>query len=230
MEETFDWADFLQRFSTNVLWHFTGYNKGEEESLAIIKKIIEEKKLRIGKSPVEVLMKSGERRWGHCCSCMCDIPFKDLRIHTARYGKYGIAFDKIKAITDGQFNPVLYIHKDHIFFKYTEEELLPHIDFLTGLNKPGQKLLDYLVLLGTYMKRSNLTAPISIGDQIVDYKQNNNFYYEREWRAAYDWDFEKDDIETIMVQRKNIKDIRDFLEKHEMSDVPVVTYEMLLKV
>lgn len=229
MEETFDWADYLQRFSTNVLWHFTGYNKGEEESLAIIKKIIEEKKLRIGKSPVEILMKSGERRWGHCCSCMGDIPFKDLRIHTSRYGKYGVAFDKIKAIKDGKFNPVLYMHKDHIFFEYTENELLPHIDQLTSIKVAGKKLYEYLVLFGTYIKRSDLTAPISIGNRIVDDLQNNNFYYEREWRSAYDWDFEKNDIEAIMVQRKNVKEIKDFLEKNEMSDVSIVTYEMLLK-
>lgn len=230
MEETFDWAYFLQRFSTNVLWHFTGYNKSEGESLATLKKIIEEKRLRVGKYRAEVLMRSGIKRWGHPCSCMCDIPFKDLRIHTSRYGKYGVAFDKIKAIKDGKFNPVLYIHKDHIFFDYTENELLPFIDMLTSVKVAGEKLSEYLFLLGTYIKRSDLTAPLSIGNPIVDDLQNNNFYYEREWRSAYDWDFEKDDIETIMVQRKNIKDIRDFLEKHEMSDVPVVTYEMLLKV
>ena len=230
MEETFYWSDFLQKFSTNVLWHFTGYNKGEDESLATLKKIIEEKRLRIGKYRAEVLMGSGEKRWGHPCSCMCDIPFKDLRIHTSRYGNYGVAFDKIKAIKDGKFNPVLYIHKDHIFFEYTEKELLPYIDMLTRVKDAGEKLYEYLLLLGTYIKRSDLTIPLSIGKKIVDDLQNNNFSYEREWRSAYDWNFEKDDIETIMVQRKNIKYVRDFLEKNEMSDVPVVTYEMLLKV
>jgi len=230
MEETFDWADFLQRFSTNVLWHFTGYNKSEDESLTRLKNIISEKKLKVGKYHAEVLLRGGIKRWGHPCSCMCDIPFKDLRIHTSRYGKYGVALDKIKAIKDGKFNPVLYIHKDHIFFEYAENELLPYIDLLTGVEVAGEKLSEFLFLLGTYMKRSDLTAPLSIGNPIVDDLQNNNFYYEREWRSAYDWDFEKDDIEAIMVQRKNIKDIKDFLEKHEMSNIPIITYEMLLKV
>jgi len=229
MNDSIDLADYLQRFSTKVLWHFTGYNKNDEKSFSILKDILKEKKLSIGIMPSTVVMSDGKRRQGHPCSCMCDIPFKDLRIHTSRYGKYGIAFDKNNAIIKGQFNPVLYMHKDHIFLKYTETELLPYIDFLTINNEAGRKLSEYLLLLGTYMKRSDLTARIDIGNPIADDLQDNNFYYEREWRSAYEWKFENCDVEAIMVQRKNIKDIKGFLEKHELSDVPIVTYEMLKK-
>ncbi|MBA7656604.1 hypothetical protein ES703_64530 [subsurface metagenome] len=230
MQIQYGLEDFLQRFSTKVLWHFTGYKKTEEESFSILKKIIEEKKLRVGEYRPEVIMPSGERRWGHHCSCMCDIPFKDLRIHTERYRKYGIAFDKNKAIIAGQFNPVLYIHRDHVFFKYADAELLKDIDELTRISgKFGEKLLKYLVLLGTYIKRSDLTAPVSIGNPILDDLQDNNFYYEREWRSAYPWEFKDEDVEAVMVQRKDFKDMKSFLEKCGMSDVPIVTYEMVEK-
>ncbi len=222
--------DFYQRFSTKVLWHFTGYKKTEEESFSILKKILEEKRLKVCKSPPEVIMPSGKKRWGLPCSCMCDIPFKDLRIHTERYKKYGIAFDKKSAITDGQFNPVLYIHKNHRFFEYADEKLFGYIDKLTQTTgEYGKKLYQYLVLLGTYVKRSNLTARVSSGNPNLDDIQDNNFYYEREWRSAYDWNFKDEDIETIMVQRENLEDIKSHLEKCEMSNVPLVTYEMVEK-
>lgn len=231
MQERSGWEDFLQRFSTKVLWHFTGYNKSEEKAFSILKTILKEKILKEGKYyPMVIMPVSGEKRWGHRCSCMCDIPFKDLRIHTERYGKYGLAFDKNKAIINGHFNPVLYIHKDHIFFKHTDAVLLKDIDELTRLaGGYGKKLFDYLVLLGTYIKRSDLTAPVSSGNPILDELQDNNFYYEREWRSAYPFTFKNEDIEAIMVQRKNFDEIKNFLEKCGMSNVPVINYEMLEK-
>lgn len=231
MQERSGWEDFLQRFSTKVLWHFTGYNKSEEEAFSKLKKILEEKILKVGEyCPIVIMPTSREKRWGHNCSCMCDIPFKDLKIHTIRYGKYGIAFDRNKAITNGHFNPVLYLHRDHVFFKYADEELLGYIDELTRTTgEYGEKLKKYLVMLGTYLKRSDLTAPVSSGNPILDDEQNNNFYYEREWRSAYPFTFRNEDIEAIMVQRKNLDEIKNFLEKCGMSNVPVITYEMLDK-
>ncbi|MFX0211951.1 MAG: abortive infection system antitoxin AbiGi family protein, partial [Candidatus Hodarchaeota archaeon] len=204
--------DFLQRFATKVLWHFTGYNKNDEKAFLVLKKILEDRELKLGEYCPEVIMPiSGEKRWGHPCSCMCDIPFKDLRIHTRRYGKYGIAFDKNKAITKGHFNPVLYIHKDHILFKHVEEKLLGKIDELTRTTGDyGKRLYEYLVILGTYIKRSDLTASVSDGNPFLDDQQDNNFYYEREWRSAYSWKFKNEDIEAIMIQRKDIEDINNF--------------------
>jgi hypothetical protein len=230
MNKLFDWADFLQRFATKVLWHFTGYNKSEEDSFGILKSIISERKLRLGKIHSEVILPSGKKRLGYPSICMCDIPFKDLRIHISRYGKYAISFDKTKAIASGQFNPVFYMHKDHFLFKYTEEELLPYIDTLVSSgNEYSEKINNFLLLLGTYVKPSDLTAPISIGNTHLDEMQNNNYYYEREWRSAYEWNFKNEDIEAIMVQKKDIKEINKIIEANGISDVPIITYEMVEK-
>lgn len=231
MRPQYGLEDFLQRFATKVLWHFTGYKKSEEKAFLILKQILKEKILKVGEYPPIVIMPlSGERRWGHPCSCLCDIPFKDLRIHTERYGNYGIAFNKNGAVTKGHFNPVLYIHKDHVFFQHADAVLLKDIDDLTRLaGEFGRKLYEYLVLLGTYIKRSDLTAPVSSGNPEHDDLQDNNFYYEREWRSAYPWEFKNQDIEAIMVQRKDIEEINNFLKEHGISNVPVVTYEMIEK-
>jgi len=42
--------------------------------------------------------------------------------------------------------------------------------------------------------------------------------------------FEEGDIEAIMVTKRKMRDAKEFLAKHEMDHVSVVTYEMLLKV
>lgn len=228
MNELFDWADFLQRFSTKVLWHFSGYNKSPNEAISIIKKIIEEQNLRIGNYHSELIMPSGTKRYGYPCVCMCDIPFKDLRIHTIRYGRHGLAFNKKKAIINGQFNPVLYIHKGHFLFDYVEKYLINYIDELTKLNSVLSKNInEYMFIIGTYLKPSDLTAPITVGNARVDLEQNNNFYYEREWRSAYGWNFGKEDVEAIMVPKKDLDEMREFLEDKKMNNIPVITYEMI---
>lgn len=159
---------------------------------------------------------------------MCDIPFKDLRIHTIRYGQYGIAFNKIHAIEKGQFNPVLYIHKNQFLFKYIEIAILPYIDSLAKMKNPfSQKLDEYLRILGTYLKPGNLTAELSIGEKNIDDQQENNFYFEREWRSAYPWKFNEEDIETIIVPKKDYNDIQGFLKQTKYEDLPIVTYEMI---
>jgi len=120
MQPQIDLADFLQRFSTKVLWHFTGYNKPENKAFAILLSILTTQTLKVSEEPSIIKMPSQKDRWGYGCSCMCDIPFRDLKIHIVRYGNFGIAFHKRHGIILGHFNPVLYVHKDHPLFKHAE--------------------------------------------------------------------------------------------------------------
>jgi hypothetical protein len=229
MEKKLDLADLLQRFSTKVLWHFTGYAKDDIVAYNKLKSIVESQTLRLTEHPEPVIMAGGERRWVYSYSCMCDIPFKDLRIHTIRYGKCGIAFNRNKAIQFGQFNPVLYIHKDNPLFKKVSE-ILPEIDKLIEPHDILQrKVTGFLALLGTFVKRSDLTANIAIGDIEVDKEQNNNFYYEREWRSAVEWKFTKVDVEAIMIPGNQFNDIKSLLEKNGFEDTPIISYEMIEK-
>ena len=229
----FDWADYLQRFSTKVLWHFTGYQKENKLALEILKQIIHQRTLKLSERKTEIIMPSGQKRYGYACSCMCDIPFKDLRIHVSRYGAYGIAFNKENAINFGGFNPVLYIQKNHSVLKHIEDELLPFIDHISKLLKDSSnkinKIEEYLNIIGSYIKRSDLTAPISIGNPVIDKNQDNNFYYEREWRSIFDWKFSAENIEGIMVLKQDLNEIRKFMESEKIETVPVIPYEMVLR-
>ncbi|MFH0935702.1 MAG: abortive infection system antitoxin AbiGi family protein [Candidatus Omnitrophota bacterium] len=229
MANTHDLADFLQRFSTKVLWHFTGYDKSESKAYEILKLIVESKILKLADHPEPVIMDGGEHRWVYTYSCMCDIPFKDLRIHTVRYGKYGLAFNKEKAIKSGHFNPILYIHKDSRLFKLASQ-VLPEIDNLVlPQGELNRKVTRFLALLGTFVKPSDLTAPIIVGNVQVDKEQNNNFYYEREWRSAFQWEFISSDLEAIMVPKRDFNNIKQLLDKNEFIDTPIIPYEMVEK-
>lgn len=229
MADGFNLEDFLQRFSTKVLWHFTGYQKPDAQANEILRKIIESRTLELSQHPEPVIMGTGERRWVYTYSCMCDIPFKDLRIHTLRYGKYGIAFHRNKAIQSGHFNPVLYVHKDSFLFKRASE-ILPEIDKLTLPHKEVEaKVTEFLALLGTFVKRSDLTAPISIGSVQIDKEQNNNFYYEREWRSAFKWSFEPSSVAAVMVPQADFNSTRMLLDSKSFVDTPVIPYEMVDK-
>lgn len=222
-----DYVDLLQRFASKALWHFTGYGKTDQASLAILKKVILEQTLKRTERPDDIIMPSGETRWTYGYSCMCDIPFKDLRIHILRYGHYGIAFNKKDAITVGKFNPVLYVHKEQDLFKLADK-LLKDLDRLSAPHKElEQTLLKLLGIFGVYVKRCDLTAPISVADQEIDKQQNNNFYYEREWRSAFEWKFKNSDIEAIMVPRKSFVDIKSFLETKGFEDTPIILSEMV---
>ncbi|MDD5477849.1 MAG: abortive infection system antitoxin AbiGi family protein, partial [Candidatus Omnitrophica bacterium] len=203
-ENSTDAVDYLQRFSTKTLWHFTGYNKSPQDSFARLVSIASAGLLKISDKSFTIKMPtSGVKRIGFPSSSVCDIPFKDLRLHILRYGGFGIAFNRKRAIRDGHFNPVLYINKDHVFLKHADQ-VLPELERLASGDQALQKLLqEYLTMIGTYVVRSDLTSPIHI-DPRVDEEQNNNFYYEREWRSAYNWNFKKDDVITVMMPQNYI--------------------------
>lgn len=204
------WEDYLQRFSTKVLWHFTGYRwyvdgDGEKEKNAfdVLKAITREGQLNISEEAFTIIMPSGTEREGYRGSCLCDIPFKDLRIHTSRYGEFGIAFAKNEAIAQGCFNPVWYVHHKHPLFDMAES-LLEIFDPTNDQESNPNKALDgYLRLIGTFAKRGNLTSNVKLGDKRLDDNQLNNFYYEREWRSTIPWNFKKGDVLAVMVSNES---------------------------
>ncbi len=220
-------ADYLQRFSTKVLWHFTGYNKTEEEAYERLVSITKNKQLKVSEKPAIIKMSSGEERWGYEHSCMCDIPFKDLKIHIARYGCFGVAFKKESAVLKGFFNPVLYMHKDHHLFKHAET-LLKQLDKLSSPHERLEETLqEFLILLGTYVIKGDLLSDIHL-DPSMDEEQKNNFYYEREWRSAYKWDFNETDVVAVMLTQEKISDFKNKLGD-EFPNMSIISAEMVEK-
>jgi hypothetical protein len=213
-----DWANYLQRFSTKVLWHFTGYEKSDDQALEILKAIISSNRLQISHKDRVVLMNDGKRRDGWGYASLADIPFKDLLIHAMRYGRYGISFSKKCAIS-AQFNPVLYVDRNHAFFKHAQY-LLQHIDELIpdnlDLSKPSplKCLNEYLYMIGTYVKASELSQPVKF-DSNLDKLQKNNFYYEREWRSPYDWNLQAGDVHSILAPKRDLDFLAKFIKQQK---------------
>jgi Putative abortive phage resistance protein AbiGi, antitoxin len=133
-QQSYDFSIFLQRFSSKVLWHFTGYKKTEVEAYQILDAILTTKTLELGRENEAVVMNSGERRGGHRVACVCDIPFRDLRIHTLRYGTIGIAFHKKAALEKGHFNPVFYVHRRNPLFDQAHDLVKKLTQWISTLN------------------------------------------------------------------------------------------------
>ena len=196
-----DLADYFQRFSTRVLWHFTGYKKQPEKAFEILNLILETSTLRVSEKSEMILMHNGQKRWGYPIACMCDIPFRDLRIHMLRYGQFGIAFHKRHAVSHGQFNPVLYVHKENrLFLEATGllNEIEKDVQPDSILHKNLQK---YFWMIGSLVKRGDLNRIIEL-DSELDTNQDNNFYYEREWRTIFPWQFNDPSIAAIMIPQE----------------------------
>ena len=226
MEDIYDFADILQRFSPQVLWHFTGYNKPPDKAFEILQNIVKDKTLKISQRSTHIIMPSENKRWGYKSSCMCDIPFKDLWIHTRRYGEFGIAFHKASAILIGAFNPVLYVHKNHIWFKHVEKLSAELMALSLPHDEIKNKLDEFLTLLGTYVKSGDLLNKIHL-DPSFDEEQTNNFYYEREWRSAYDYNFEPDHVVAFILPQKYIIKFKIALGDI-FDEVPLISSDMIV--
>ena len=225
MSNSINLADYLQRFSTKVLWHLSGYQRSEPDAYKRLVSIIKSKSLKISEKTTLIRMPSGENRLGHKCSCMCDIPFKDLKIHTERYGCFGVAFKKENAILKGFFNPVFYMHKDHPLLKHVEPLLCELEKLASPHERLSEALQEFLCILGTYVKRGDLLSPVHL-DPSMDEEQKNNFYYEREWRSAYEWNFSETDLVAVMLPQKYISEFKKVLGD-EFSNVSIISAEMV---
>lgn len=226
MPDELDLSLILQRFSSRVLWHFTGYNKSDDEAFAILNKILETNCLKVANQAETIRMANDLVRVGLPFSCMCDIPFRDLSIHTIRYGKFGIAFHKKAAIEDGKFNPVLYVHNNSPVFRYVSD-LIPEIDKLSKKwGAEAEPLRRLLYALGSYTKPSDLTHPVVVNLE-KDRSQGNNFYYEREWRSVFPWNFNEGAVAAIMVPWARFSDFRTRWQDRVFL-CPLISTEMVL--
>jgi hypothetical protein len=205
--------DYLQRYSAMVLWHFTGYGKTEGEAFEILKSIIQQMTLKVSEEENYFKMPNLDLKVGYKHCCLCDIPFKDLRIHTIRYSEFGIAFKKKNAVKKGFFNPVWYVDHDSPLFHYAGDLLRK----LNAVEKENPDFHKFLRLIGAHVKSSNLaTNVISESDE----PKENNFYLEREWRSLYEWKFERDDVVAIMVKdESHISQLKCFLREKEMESI-----------
>ncbi len=110
-------------YTSNLLCHFVGRSmKTDIERFELLISIIRGKKLLANVSDPQKLTSHYQSGYqcehagevfGKCdCVCFCDIPDSSLGIHTNKYSKFGIGFEKTFIAEQGA-HPVMYIPKNY---------------------------------------------------------------------------------------------------------------------
>lgn len=224
----------MQRYYSNVYWHFTGspedvewhevekpkdltdrYEPKETEvAYDIVEKILSSKKL-IGDCTERIFWT--EETYPFCC--VCDIPIKDLFHHKEYYGDCAIGF-RSTAIHE-KFSPVLYINPNHIPL-----DMQRKIDLNKKYKKDGSAD-ELLKDLFGYSKEvagtlSNFLKLTGFGEDDGD-----SFYREREWRHFGDFHFEEGDVSAIIVPEEYIDRVTKYLIDNKFESVSVMSWEFL---
>lgn len=111
--------------------------------------------------------------------CFCDIPLSRVSEHVGKYGKYGVAFDKIKMARDYNFkgfyelSPISYYYSDSLV-----SPLNGLCASISSLSPSDKGKYDLLRLLGFSKPYDNYH------ESKFRNKPYNCFYDEREWRLV----------------------------------------------
>lgn len=99
-----------RKYINSSLIHWTGRAKDQDAACSILENICREQILRLTYCPTYV---QGNFRPRVAMACFTDIPIEHSHEHCAKFGQFGLAFDKKKMIEYGA-NPVLYTTGRHL--------------------------------------------------------------------------------------------------------------------
>ncbi len=152
-------------YVSDLLCHFVGRSKSsEEEKFQLLLLIIKEGKLLCSldspgtpktiMSPTYMGEHVGEVLERCDCVCFCDIPDDSLSIHTNKYSKFGMGFDK-SFLTKCGARPVMYVPKN------AKMPVDPGIDF------PDTPIEYYLHL---FRQSASMNMILSVLNQAYDFR------------------------------------------------------------
>jgi abortive phage resistance protein AbiGi (putative antitoxin) len=152
-------------------------------------------------------------------TCYCEIPYKLLRIHSTKYGLFGLGFEKSLLIQQGA-RPVFYMpysRHDRIGLSFHGVNLLRNIeraftsfgqlveqiseaksDRTHYLNKPTVST-DQIIEDMHSMFAKDFLAFVKVFDCTLSDDHPKNYYMEREWRKYQYLRFEPGQVRTIIV-------------------------------
>lgn len=150
--------------------------------------------------------------------CFCDIPAKDLSIHTSKYGHFGISFPRQFLIERGA-RPVIYFpHHKKDDFSIHGKQLLEDIEvnYRAFVRLVVDEMKNTAEPRSRSMKSSPKTkydATIQIDDMLmrdiffyvkpfdIELSEDDpkNYYMEREWRTPTNINFSLSDITRVFV-------------------------------
>ncbi|MFZ1528994.1 MAG: abortive infection system antitoxin AbiGi family protein [Ferruginibacter sp.] len=244
----------MNSYYSNIYWHFTGspknidwtkiYSpkgilkhgkpKSDRECLTILSKIFSSKKL---------IASTKEKVDKHIISesfcCVTDIPIQNLGEHKKYYGNVAIGFKHSKI--HRFFNPVFYISKRQLPHRFKRDEDLSQDEKISlflkskirkSLFKRKSGSLSSLMNQGITVDETKIGPFLLNYFKISDFSENmdNTFYREREWRKVGDFEFEVNDIAAIIVPEKTLTRSQKIMAKYNLSNIPLLTWELLKKI
>ena len=223
---------------STIFWHFTGAPKFKEgvkidkpgdmrdpdkikrrksniEAVNILKKILDDKTL-LATSKEEIIKDIRTKTFG----CVCDLPLKDLLIHSKYYGKVAIGFSS--RLIYKQFNPVLYINIEKL-------DLVSKICY--------QKSCSFENKFNDFNDDNNSINPKLSSGQLKNYvkitnfneSSNETFYREKEWRCLENFKFETRDVSAIIIPKKFIFEMENYLNSNDYKNVSIISWEIIKK-
>jgi hypothetical protein len=216
-----------QRYIASDLTHFVGRRENDDDSrYRLLVDIVKKGRLTAppgcGKADgVQVLVVNEAGRASAnnlirpAAVCFCDIPLADLAIHMRKYSHFGLAFSKDFLTAKGA-TPVYYISRTTLDDgRPLGEKFDHHIrDILTTFDELNrqQAALDP-VLAGKLADLQrfcewNIFAFLKFFDHGLADGDENNYYFEREWRTLSNVEFAAADIARIIIPRHYARSLR----------------------
>ena len=229
---------------STIFWHFTGAPKFREEAkinkpndmidpknikkektdreaVGILKKILDDHKL-LATSRENIIRNIHTKAF----CCVCDLPIQDLKTHSKYYGNVAVGFSS-KSIYK-KFNPVLYINREKL-------ELVKEICNSEKVNGKLSKIEE--TIWSSEFPVDDLSNLQLSSEQFKNYIKitifnedtKETFYREKEWRCLEDYKFKNKDVSAIIVPKKYISDMGNYLTENNYKNISIISWEFIKK-
>ncbi|MFW5985573.1 MAG: abortive infection system antitoxin AbiGi family protein [Halanaerobiaceae bacterium] len=230
---------------STIFWHFTGApkfkenarinrpddmlksekikrTKTDQEAIKILKKILADQKL-LATSQEKIM---GNIKTKSFC-CVCDLPLKDLKVHSQYYGNVALGFSSEQIYKN--FNPVLYINYEKL--ELVSEICINHNKFDWNKIKNREIELDTIINTRSSLKTQLSSEQFKNYIKLTDFNEatEKTFYREKEWRCLEDFNFKKADVSAVIVPQNFISPIEKYLNQKKFRNISIISWEIIEK-
>ncbi|MFZ7102217.1 MAG: abortive infection system antitoxin AbiGi family protein [Peptococcaceae bacterium] len=230
----------MQRYYSNIYWHFTGSPENLDwEKIKSPDDILKFGRPKEDKQAADILLKIIKNReiiantsekisnnfYTEKFCCVTDVPLKDLLTHGPYYGKVALGF-KPRPIHEN-FVPVLYISENN----------LPFAGFITSEFQAKRGRVENY---DAYLKKAKEENPAITMQDLAgfitnfikvtkfDVDEGHSFYREREWRHLGNFRFTYNSIEAVVVPQKFLEYVKEELAGiKELLEISYISWEFL---
>lgn len=228
------------RYSSRELFHFVGRHdpRDHERNYRILQNVIRQRcvshpphnpgwgTMSIRVDPSRSLV--SEELVVPTVTCYCDIPFEQLEIHVAKYGSFGLSFDRRLLVKYGA-RPVAYVptspqDRAGVFgatmlediecvyraFRTLVGDKIKNGPKSRSLKRDPSTVKEALTAMNSIIAKDFL-AFIKPFNSTLEDDSADNFYMEREWRKFGNFCFDVGDLNRVVVESTFVDRVRDDL-------------------